>query len=354
MDGTALVLCEGYFDTPSGKTAHGLVRGTDRYEVLGVLDGKFAGRDAGEVLNGTPCGIPMFRDLDEAVRQLGRAPDFLVIGIAPDGGMVPPPLLPVIESALKHGMSVDSGLHDYLCDYPELVAAAAAGGARIRDIRLAKKPRDLHFYQGRMDEVRALRVAVLGTDAAVGKRTLARILMKELNAQGVKSEMIGTGQTAWLQGARFGFVLDATINDFVAGELEHAILEAWEQERPRVIFIEGQGCLTSPGFPGGFEILGAARPHAVILVHPPKRTEYEGFPGSPLKGIETERRIIDLMSGVPVVAIGVNHQGMSPQETDQTARDLEREHGLPAADPLLHGPDKFIAALRQKFPEAFA
>jgi uncharacterized NAD-dependent epimerase/dehydratase family protein len=353
MDGTALVLCEGFFDESSGKTAHGLVRGTDRYEVVGVLDSKFAGRDAGAVLDGAPCGIPMFRDLDDALAQLGNKPDFLVMGIAPDGGMVPPGLLGVFEAALRAGINVDSGMHDYLCDYPELVAAAQEGGARIRDVRLVKKPRNLHFYEGRIREVEALRVAVLGTDAAVGKRTLTRILMKELNARGVKSEMIGTGQTAWMQGVRYGFVLDATINDFVAGELEHAILQAWDNEKPRVIFIEGQGCLTSPGFPGGFEILGAARPHAVILVHPPRRKEYDGFPGALLKGIETERRIIDLMCGAPVVAIGINHENMSPQEVDAAALALEKEHGLPASDVLRHGPDKFIKALQVRFPEAF-
>ena len=47
-----MVICDGYFDTPVGKTAHGLVRGTDRYRVVGVIDSFNAGRDAGEVLDG--------------------------------------------------------------------------------------------------------------------------------------------------------------------------------------------------------------------------------------------------------------------------------------------------------------
>ncbi len=60
IDGTALVICDGYFDTPVGKTAHGLVRGTDRYRVVGVIDRAHAGRDAGEVLDGKPTGALRF------------------------------------------------------------------------------------------------------------------------------------------------------------------------------------------------------------------------------------------------------------------------------------------------------
>ena len=42
LDGRALVFCEGAFNTPEGKTAHGLVRFTERYEVLGVIDSNYA------------------------------------------------------------------------------------------------------------------------------------------------------------------------------------------------------------------------------------------------------------------------------------------------------------------------
>ena len=38
IDGKALVYSDGAFNTPNGKTAHGLVRFTERYEVVGVSD----------------------------------------------------------------------------------------------------------------------------------------------------------------------------------------------------------------------------------------------------------------------------------------------------------------------------
>ena len=54
-DGNAIVYCDGAFATTYGKTAHGLVRGTDRYRVLSVIDSKQAGRDAGAVLGRSSC-----------------------------------------------------------------------------------------------------------------------------------------------------------------------------------------------------------------------------------------------------------------------------------------------------------
>jgi len=71
-EGTAVVLCDGGFGTTEGKTAHGLVRHTERYRVVAVIDGSLAGRDAGDVLDGTPAGIPIVSDLEEAIRRALR------------------------------------------------------------------------------------------------------------------------------------------------------------------------------------------------------------------------------------------------------------------------------------------
>ncbi len=45
-----MAICEGYLDTTHGKTAHGLVRGADRYQMLGVVDSTHPGRDVGEAV----------------------------------------------------------------------------------------------------------------------------------------------------------------------------------------------------------------------------------------------------------------------------------------------------------------
>jgi len=354
MDGTALVLCDGYFDTPVGKTAHGLVRGTDRYRVVGVIDRATAGRDAGEVLDGAPAGISVYSNLGEALASLPERPDYLVLGMATDGGVLPPEIKPVLVEALRLGINVDSGLHQQLGEDPELVAAAEAGGAAIRDIRRCKPVGELHFFEGKIEEVGALRIAVLGTDSAVGKRTTARLLMQSLRARGIPTEMVGTGQTAWFQGLEYCVLMDATINDFVAGEIEYAIHRAWIEERPRVILLEGQGCLTNPAFPGGFELLAAGRPHAIILQHAPRRRFYDGFPGYELAGVEREKAIIELLSQRPVVAIAINHEAMNAEEIEAIVCEYQKHYGITAADPLVHGVGKMIDALESRFPETFS
>jgi uncharacterized NAD-dependent epimerase/dehydratase family protein len=60
--------CEGAFDTTDGKTAHGLVRFTNRYRVISVIDSHCAGQDAGQILDGTDKGIPVVATLDDAIK----------------------------------------------------------------------------------------------------------------------------------------------------------------------------------------------------------------------------------------------------------------------------------------------
>jgi uncharacterized NAD-dependent epimerase/dehydratase family protein len=349
-DGTAVVLCEGAFGTSNGKTAHGLVRHTDRYRVLAVIDGAAAGRDAGEILDRAPAGIPVVRGLGEAVRVAGTRPDFLVVGVATHGGVLPEECRPAIREALRIGVNVDSGLHQMLGDDPEFSALARASGARIRDVRRTPPREAMHAFSGDIRHVSSVRLAVLGTDSGVGKRTTAVRLVQGLNATGARAVMIGTGQTAWMQGARYGLILDSLINDFVSGEIEHQVCRAFREEHPDVIVVEGQGCLTNPAYPGGFEILAGARPDGVVLQHAPARAFYDGFPDFPLAGLEKEMEIIRLLSDKPVVAITLNHEDLTPEQVRRSAAEYRERFGMPCCDPLLDGVAPILAELRRRFP----
>jgi uncharacterized NAD-dependent epimerase/dehydratase family protein len=335
MDGAAIVWCAGAFGTPEGKTAHGLVRFTERYRVLRVIDPVHAGRDAGNVLDGRPCGIPVVATPAEAI-ALGGATHF-VIGLAPDGGRLPAAGRAAALEALRAGLNVDSGLHDFLSDDAELAAVARARGAGIRDVRKTPDRALLHGFTGQISRVEALKVAMLGTDSAVGKRTTAWLLVQALRRAEVPAEMVGTGQTAWLQGVKHGLILDSLINDFVSGELEHATGAAWDDRHPRVIAIEGQGSLLNPAYPGGLEILAACRPEVIVLQHAPGRPEYDGFPGYPIEPIEHQIRCLELLSRAKVVAVTVNHEGLSPDQVPAACAEIERRTGLPCCDPLLDG-----------------
>ena len=54
---SAIVYCEGNVGAIDGKTANGLVRYSERYEVPLVVDSEKAGLDAGLVLDGKPDNV---------------------------------------------------------------------------------------------------------------------------------------------------------------------------------------------------------------------------------------------------------------------------------------------------------
>jgi uncharacterized NAD-dependent epimerase/dehydratase family protein len=349
-EGNAIVYCESAFGTTNGKTAHGLVRRTRRYNVISVVDSRLAGQDAGEVLDRKPNGIPVVSDTAQAVEEAvaaGLAATHFVIGLAPDGGRLSPQARGHVIQAIKLRLNVDSGLHDLLGEDPEIAELAQRYNVEIRDVRRTPPRRALHFFNGKIEAVRALKVAVLGTDSAVGKRTTAWIVVDALEEAGRSAELIGTGQTAWMQGVRFGVVMDALINDFVSGEIEHAVWSAWKETGAEVLVIEGQGSLMNPAYPGGFEILAAGRPEVVVLQHAPARKEYDGFPGYPLHPIETQIQAIELLSGRPVVAVTLNHEGMDVQEIPAACEEIRARTGLPAFDVLVDGGQGLAAVLMQ-------
>ncbi len=345
----AIVYCGGAFNTPSGKTAHGLVRFTERYEVLAVIDAAYAGLDARHVLDGKITGIPIVNDLGEAMAIAGKkgGADVMVIGLAPDGGRLPDDAREVVKEAVQLGLNIDSGLHDFLSDDPVIATLALEKKVRIRDIRKPPDRKDLHFFSGKIEEVDCLKLAVLGTDSAIGKRTTAWIIVHGLRQAGYKAEMIGTGQTAWMQGAKYSIILDSLINDFVSGEIEHAVHEAWNNEKPDVIVLEGQGSLMNPAYPGGFELMAAGRPDYVILQHAPKRLEYDGFPGYIMHPLEHQIKAIEFISGRKVIAITVNHEEMKPSEIPAACELITHQTGLPAFDVLHDGPAGLMQTIQR-------
>ncbi len=348
-DGQAIVYCQGAFNTPYGKTAHGLVRFTTRYDILSVLDSHYAGQDAGAVLDEKPRGIPVCAAIEDALveaQKKGQKATHFVIGLAPDGGRLDPAARADVKKAIEASLHVDSGLHDFLSEDPEFSELAKVKRINIRDIRKPPAVKDLHFFCGKIEAVKSKKIAVLGTDSAIGKRTTAWLLVKALENADYKTEMVGTGQTAWLQGVRYGIILDSLINDFVAGEIEHAVWSAWKGSGPDVIVIEGQGSLMNPAYPGGFEILAAGRPDFVILQHAPFRLEYDGFPGYPIQPLPHQIKAIEILSGKKVAAITINHENVPQEKIPALCQSVEKVSGLPSYDVLIQGAEKLVDRLK--------
>ncbi len=347
-EGNAIIYCQGAFATTYGKTAHGLIRRAKRYRILSVVDSRHAGGDSGTILDGRPNNIPIYTKLREAIdaaKETDRPATHMVIGLATDGGRLSSEVRNDVIKAIKLGLNVDSGLHDFLTEDTQISALAATYGIQLRDVRKTPPRKELHFFSGKIEEVASLKVAILGTDSAVGKRTTAWMLVEAFQAAGLTAELIGTGQTAWMQGVRYSIILDSLINDFVSGEIEHAVWTAWKEIQPDVIVIEGQGSLMNPAYPGGFEILAAGRPDVVVLQHAPARIEYDGFPGYPINPLQEQIQVIELLSGKPVAAVTINHEGLPLKEVPKVCADITRSTGLPACDILLQGPDQVLGAL---------
>jgi len=346
MDGKAILLTQGMLDSHAAKTAHGLIRGTERYEVVAVLDHEHAGKDAGIVLDGVDRDIPVYASMDEFTETGGKA-DYLIIGVATKGGFIPLPMREVLKQAVSSGLSIVNGLHEFLSEDQELKSLAEKHEVQLIDIRKPRPKEQLKFWEGTIEQVNCPKIAVLGTDCAIGKRTTARILMEAARDQGLRSEMIFTGQTGWLQGAKYGFIFDSTYNDFVSGELEHAIVSCYQEVSPDIIFLEGQSALQNPTGPCGAEFLLSGRADGVILQHAPGR---KYFGDEPLLGeippLETELELIRLY-GSKTIAITLNTKELTPSKADKVQAEYQQKYGIPVFQPLKEGVHEVISLIQQ-------
>lgn len=348
---TAVVYCEGHFGGTDGKTANGLVRHSERYEICSVIDSTSSGRDAGEVLDGKRNGIPICADLAASIELAGRVPDHFIFGLAPSSGMLSPVERDVVLDAISRGMHVVNGLHEFLNEDPEISAAALANDVTILDVRRPRDKKDLRVFSGRIAEVTSLRIAVLGTDCAIGKRTTATILTRALNDHGISAVLVGTGQTGLIQGARYGVAMDAIPCQFGAGEMEAAVIEAYEQERPQVIVIEGQSALSHPAYLSSGFILKGSRPDGVVLQHAPARRMLSDFDGVPMPTPASEINLIETFADTRVIGLTVNHEGMTDSEVSAAISLYESQLGIPATDALTRPPDELVDMVLLAFPE---
>lgn len=331
---TAIVYCEGNFSKIDGKTANGLVRHSQAYRILSVIDSDHKGLDSGQILDGAINHIPIFSDLEAALGNEIVIPDTFVYGMAPSNGKLSFKDRSVVLDAIARGMNIVCGLHEYLGDDSEIAAAARSSSVTIRDIRRPRPSKDMRLFDGSVAKVPAIRIAVLGTDCAIGKRTTATVLAGALNAQGIKTVLVGTGQTGLMQGAKYGVALDAVPPQFCCGELERAVVAASVGERPDVILIEGQGALSHPAFCSSAFILRGSQPHAVILQHAPMRAHRCDFPDMSMPDPCDEIALIETFINTKVIGLTINHEGMSEAEIRTAISGYSYNLGIPVTDAL--------------------
>jgi len=348
---TAVVYCEANFGAIDGKTANGLVRHSEKYRILAVIDSEKNGLDSGVVLGEEPNGIPICQNLAAAIAHAGSTPDYFIFGMAPASGMLSSHERGLVLEAIDLGMNIVNGLHEFLTDDPVFAAASEAKNVKILDIRKPRPKKDLRLFSGRIANVTCPRIAVLGTDCAIGKRTTATILTRALNDCGVKAVMVGTGQTGLIQGARYGVALDAIPSQFCAGELEGTIIEAFENESPDVIVVEGQGALSHPAYSTSSFVLRGSCPDGVILQHAPARRYRCDFGQMPLPLPANEVTLIETFSDTKVIGLTINHENMTDVEVELAITLYELELGIPVTDALSRSPDRLVEMVISAFPE---
>ncbi|MGA1543330.1 MAG: DUF1611 domain-containing protein [Saprospiraceae bacterium] len=342
----ALVLTNGMLDTDFAKTCHGLLRGSTKFNIVGIVDENHTGKDPSFAIGASQnLNIPIVKSISHFTEHYQIAVDYAIIGIAVPGGQLPTALEKEILTALSLGISIINGLHTILSQRDDFASLARVNHCEITDIRKPKEFKQLSFWSGQIMKIPIPKIAVLGMDCGVGKRTTCKFLLDRLNQYGLKTQMIYTGQTGWMQGSSFGFILDSTLNDFVSGELEKTILDCFEQTNPQLILIEGQSSLRNPSGPCGSELLLSGNAKGVILQHAPGRKYYEDT-NIPLGSVYDEIKLIKLY-GSEVIAITLNEENCSDVELESIKQEIQRQTGIPTIRPLKNGVDELIPVIEE-------
>lgn len=333
------ILAEGQLTPRTAKTAIGVLRYAP-YRVVAVVDSTRAGTDAAAHV-GVGRDVPVVATVDEAIALGARA---LLIGTAAAGGRIPDAFRPHLARALERGVGVWNGLHERVLSDAVLADAARRGGATVRELR--EPPVDLPIGGHRRPRAGTRVVLTVGTDAAVGKMTVALELVRAFERMGRRAAFVPTGQTG-IAIAGWGISVDAVVADFIAGAAERMVCEA--AERADWVVVEGQGSLMHPGFSGvTLGLLHGSAPDLMVMVHDAGRTVTKGYEqeGLPLRPLGEVIRVYEDAAalrhppGHPrarVAAVALNTSAFDDAAARALLLDAERATRLPAADPVRDG-----------------
>ncbi|MCA9236193.1 MAG: DUF1611 domain-containing protein [Planctomycetales bacterium] len=336
-----VLLTQGNTEPITGKTAVSVLRYRPD-EVVALLDSEEAGKTAGAVLH-VGGETPIVATLDEA-----PSADTLMIGIAPSGGKIPPAWKPIILQAIGRGMNVVSGLHDFLVNDPDFVAAAKQQGVELVDVR-KNNERDVSNLRDLRDD--CVRIHTVGQDCCVGKMVVSLEIARTLNERGRDAKFIATGQTGILVEGD-GCPIDCVVADFISGSTEKMILANQHHE---FLVVEGQGSLAHPRYSGvTLGLLHGCVPHGMIMCYEAGRTAVHGMDHVPLQPlahlVKVYEQMANLMGPSRVIGVGMNSRRLGPDEAEAEREKVSSELGLPVCDVFRHGADVLADAVLQLAP----
>lgn len=334
------VLTEGFLaDAMSCKTAYGVIRFRPD-EIAVVIDSAFVGKRVNEAVPALRSDAPIVSTVDEA---LAYNPTALLIGVATHGGTLPPELREFVLRGIDAGLEIVNGLHEFLNDDAEFVARAQSSGARLWDVRAVGS---IPVFTGAAYGVRQGIALAVGSDCAMGKMTAMLEIERAAHKLGVRAEFVATGQTG-IMIAGWGIPVDSVVSDFVTGAAEQLVLGVSPESD--TILVEGQGSIFHPAYaPVTFGLLYGSAPDVLLLCHRPNATHIDGFP-QPLPRLTTliaaHESMLAQVKPARVAAISLDTSALDDRAAAAAIEDVERETGLPAADPVRGGAEKLWRAL---------
>jgi uncharacterized NAD-dependent epimerase/dehydratase family protein len=335
-----LLLAEGHSDDPHhGKTARGIMRYRPE-EVVALLDSTRAGEEQD--------GFPIVGTIEEAL-PLGVTT--ALVGVATSGGRFPEAWRELLRDAIRAGLDIENGLHEFITDDVELSNLALEHGAELRDLR--KPPPDLNLPTGANLTHGSQVVLTIGSDCAIGKMSVALELDREARRRGLRSEFVPTGQTG-MAIAGWGMAVDAVVSDFLAGATEQLVVEGVERGG-RVLFVEGQGSVLHPAYSGvTLGLIHGSAPHAYVLCHLAGSRFVDDDERFPIPRLSTLVRLHEELSLLArparVLAVALNTRFLDDGAAQAAIEEAERETGLPADDPVRFGGGKLLEALDLQAP----
>lgn len=335
-------LAEGKFSLRNSKMTTGVLR-YGYHDSVAVIDSTKVGQTAEQVIGfGGP--VPVVASLEDALKF---KPQAMLIGITPPGGRLPEDMRQTVLKAIGHGLHVWAGLHDFLEDDAEIVAAAKKAGVGLWDIRRPGK--NLPVGGGLARWSKSYISLMVGSDCAIGKMTVALEIDRAAKKSGIKTEFIATGQCG-IAIAGWGSPIDAIPGDFMAGCVERDVMTV--DGEAEIILVEGQGSLLHPGFSSvTLSLLHGAIPHSLILCHQTTRKEISNIKDVPIPSLDQViQPYIDLASPFRkphFIGVSLNTSGTSEAEARAAIADAERVTGVPATDPVRFGAEKLVEALQE-------
>jgi uncharacterized NAD-dependent epimerase/dehydratase family protein len=272
------------------------------------------------------------------------------VGVAVAGGRLPPEWHELLRDVLEAGLDLESGMHEFLADDPALAAIAARRGVEIRDLR--RPPSDLSVATGENLRHDASVVLTVGSDCAIGKKTVAIELDREARARGLRSVFVPTGQTG-IMIAGWGIAVDAVVSDFLSGAAERLVVEG--ARRGDLLFVEGQGSLIHPQFSGvTLGLYHGSAPHLLVLCHMAGETEIEGCPGHAIPPlpelVELHERLALPARPAKVAALALNTARLREEDAREAILRAQDEVRLPADDPVRFGAGRLLDAVLERLP----